>query len=276
MRASFTTRFFLFAFILTGPLLFSVTGFSQEKPDEQKSVNRTITVHVTRESDGKNIVIDTTIINSDDFDADAFLIEKGIDTEMHDKNHQVKEIIVCSDIDKNSKHSLHGLNEPDTIISGNDTIIMLSKFIEAPGSPSYHHGMSTPGFHPGPEMFSQMEGPQVEAIIEGLARSCGLGDVMPFGEMKKMVVKKKRHGKKIIISFEDRDEDCCKHNACEHKKECVILYNNRGECPKPCNEERVIMKGDPEKKVIIIKNGETVTPEKQEIKVIIKDEKSKS
>jgi hypothetical protein len=82
---------------------------------------------------------------------------------------------------------------------------------------------------------------------------------MPFGEMKQMVVKKKRNGKKVIITFEDRDETSRRNTKTEEK---VIILKNPDQAGVPGNENRIIIKGNPGEKIIINEDIDTETNEK--------------
>jgi hypothetical protein len=121
-----------------------------------------------------------------------------------------------------------------------------------------------------------------------MAHSYGLDGMMPFGEMKQVVVKKKRNGKKVIITFEDKDKSTDKNIK---KEEKVIILRDSDMGDLQHNDERIIIKGNPGEKIIIKEDVDTKTnekqvtvevetekqvPEKKQTKVIIiKEEKEK-
>ncbi len=99
---------------------------------------------------------------------------------------------------------------------------------------------------------------------------------MPFGEMKQVVVKKKRNGKKVIITFEDRDEFACEHG--NKGEERVMIYKNDDNRNTPHKEVRVIVLDNPDQKTIIDKEvdhaGPGVVKQPKQV-IIIKEEKIK-
>ena len=66
-------------------------------------------------------------------------------------------------------------------------------------------------------------------MLEGMLRSYGLDDMMPLGEMKQAVVKKKRNGKKVIITFEDREDKQSGKSHRNKKEEKVYYFNDGGQ-----------------------------------------------
>ncbi|MEI8046723.1 MAG: hypothetical protein WCI92_05040 [Bacteroidota bacterium] len=270
--------FFLVSFAITGFILLPGYSFAQQKSDEQAKAKKTITIHVTKEVDGNTVVIDTTIVTDGDFDTDVFLEGKGITKDMPQEGQNIEKNIIIRHPGEDS--SLHRTEHADTIMVNDERVIILQNDDEfdLPAPPPPHMGMPfDPEFrmHPG---FSQKQGPPVEAIIEGMSRSFGLGDVMPFGEMKKVVVKKKRHGKKVIITFEDRDEAACEHGNKDEER--VMIYKNDDNRSSPHKEVRVIVLDNPDQKTVIDKEVDHTDPGKQEVKqpkqvIIIKEEKIK-
>jgi hypothetical protein len=265
MKTKLNFRHFPFAVAFTGLILLSASSFAQQKTEEQASTNKkTFTIHITKEVDGNTVVIDTTVVTDGDFDADAFLEEKGVLDDMPaNSKHIEKDVIICHpggghEFSRNNSDD----NLPDTVFINNDTIIVFSDKFD----------MSTPPPHPGmsynynfgmPADFPLIQGPQIEEMFEGLANSFGLENVMPFGEMKKMVVKKKRNGKKVIITFEERDKETVEQEHGNKKnQEKVIIYKNGGQSSVPQNEERIIIDGQTGEKIIINKKVETNGDEK--------------
>ena len=65
------TTFILLSFAATGLILFGGNCFAQQKSDDQAKAKKTYTIHITKEVDGKTIVVDTTVVTNADFDAVA-------------------------------------------------------------------------------------------------------------------------------------------------------------------------------------------------------------
>ncbi len=293
MLTKTTSRLILLSFALAGFILLSGSSFAQQKSDEQAKGKKTITIHVTKEVDGNVVVIDTTVVTDGDFDADAFLAEKGIDSNIPENKRRVeKNVIIRHPGTKEFEWTESDGNLPDTIrLDNSEMFVYNDDFdidIDVPSPPDmedlpFHHYK----FNNHAEMpyFNEH---QMEIMIEGMARSFGLEDVMPFGEMKQMVVKKKRNGKKVIITFEDRDETDMERKQ-ENEERVIILKDDDGNGSQV--EKHIIIKGKPGEKVIIKegKNAETnevevtvdvdtdkAAPAKTEKKVIIiKEEKKK-
>jgi hypothetical protein len=278
--------FFLLSCVFAGLILISGNSFAQQKSDDQAKSKKTITIHVTKEVDGNTVIIDTTVVTDGDFDADAYLEQKGIMNDMPESGKNVdKHIIIRHPGHEEFSWSDSDREQPDTIFSNNDTIILFSDNIDMSAPRMPHMRMPNDFNFDMPQEFSHFDRPRFEDIMEDMARSFGLENVMPFGEMKQMVVKKKRNGKKVIITFEDRNENNDNHgqgNRKEQKK--VIIYNNGEQGMVPQNEERVIIGGDPGENVVIHKsvkktgNGDEVIinaevdspkPVKKQTKVII-------
>jgi len=292
MKSKNTNQFFLLASAIAGFMALSGSSFAQQKPDDQAKSKKTITIHVTKEVDGNTIVIDTTVVTDGDFDVDAFLDEKGIRNDMPEGLSNIDEDIVMRHPGEEEFNlSESDDNLPDTIVIDNDREIVFNDRFDMPAPPPPHPGMDFDYNFNMPQEFSHMERPQFEDILQGMFRSFGLEDVMPFGEMKQVVVKKKHNGKKVIITFEDRDGEKSERNHGNRKEERVIIYNNGDQSRAPQHEERVIIDRNPGENVIIhrnvkkTENGNQViinaevdkpVPVKKEKKVIIiREEKTK-
>lgn len=292
MQTIINNRFLLTSFAFAGFLLLSGKSFAQQESEDQTTSKKTITIHVTKEVDGNTFTIDTTVVTDGDFDADAFLEERGVFGDKPGSDmHIDRKMIIRRPAEQDFTWSKSESESPDTLIIDNDTIIMLSDGFDSPITLPRHGRMMYGNDISMPMEFSHKEDPQVRDMLEDLARSVDLDNVMPFGEMKQVVVKKKRNGKKVIITFENRDEAGFESRKGHKKDERVIIYRNGDESMTPQHEERVIIQGDPGKKMIIhrkvekTENGDQViinaevdkpTPGKREKKVIIiKEEKIK-
>lgn len=281
MKINSTYRNFLLTAGIAGCIMFAGSGFAQQKTQDQGNSKKTITIHVTKEANGSTIVIDTTVITDGDFDADAYLEKKGVLNDTPEKTIRIDKDIIMRHPGSHDfiMHESEG-NEPDTLIIDNDSVIIMSNILEMPAHHPLHPGMPFSGNFNMMEMFSHMEAPQIEAItkgmVEGMLESAGFDDVFPFGEMKQVVVKKKRHGKKVIISFEDREKSCCEHSHGKRNNERVMIIKNMDESRMPQNEERIIIQGNPTERVIIKKDSDESVPGGHQQKVIIiKEEKKK-
>jgi hypothetical protein len=290
MKTKFTNRILVLSFVMAGFFLFPAKSFAQKKTDDQEKGKKTITIHVTKEVDGNVMIIDTTIVTDGDFDTDAFLAKNGITDGSADKSKSVeKKIVILNQGSEDIEWSESSGKLPDTIKLDKSEIMVFSEGFDfetpsAPGmegEPLHYYKFKSHGGMPDLNEF------QVEKMIEGMARSCGLGDVMPFGEMKQVVIKKKRNGKKMIITFEDRNEaDIEREHA--QKEKIIILKESDGNEAQV--EKHVIIKGNPGEKIIIQEDKNTETkevkvtvdvdtdksaPEKTEKKVIIIKEEKK-
>lgn len=280
------STFFLLSFAIIGMILVSGRSFAQTNTDDTKS-KKTYTIHVTKEVDGNTVVIDTTVVTDGEFDADAFLIEKGVMDNVPGSEKKVdKHVIIRHPGSKEITWSESDGKSPDTIIIKDDQVFVFNDNFEMPSQLPPMKGMQFDYDFEMPQDFPHFDGQQFEDMMEGMARSFGLENVMPFGEMKQVVVKKKRNGKKVIITFEDRDEKA----PSKQKEEKVIIYKNSDQIMAPENEEQIILDSESGERIIIRKeirktdNGTEVIvnttvdkpdPDKKERKVIIIEEEKK-
>jgi len=270
MKTKIPYRIHLLAFCLGVIMLLKGSSFAQQKPDDQAKSKKTISIHVTKEVDGNTVVIDTTFVTDGDFDVDAFLNKKGVQNDMPEGLSDMDEdIVIRHPGDKEFNWNDSEGNLPDSVMNDIRKRFEFDDNFDnrAPGS----HNRGLPyyyKFHT-PDEFAPMEGPQFEDRMESILRSLGLEDMMPFGDMKQIVVKKKHNGKKVIISFNDKDGDKHKHGNRNKKEERVIIYENGDQSMSPRNEERVIIKRNPDKKVIIMEDADEAAPAKKEKQVII-------
>lgn len=270
MKNRFTYRYFLLSVALSGLILFSGSSIAQQKPAEPAPGKKTITIHVTQNSDGKTMVIDTTVVTSGDFDADAFLEEKGVTrTAPSDGKPIEKRIIIQNPGSKEITWIETDGNSKDTLAFKADRVIVLSDNSDMPAPPPPHRGMHSYMVFNSPEGMPPMQGPQFDNMMAGMARSLGLEDVMPFGEMKQAVVKKKRNGKKVIITFEDRKAESGNSTGANNKEQKVIIYHQGDQVMAPGNMEDVKVEGQPGETIIIHRN---VTKTENGDKVIINAE----
>jgi hypothetical protein len=207
--------------ILAGLLLLSGYSFAQDKTGAQPKEKKTITIHVTKEDDGKITVIDTTVVTDTDFDADAFLLEKGVGVEKPEKGKQIeKKVVIVNPGSKSLTYTEEAGDSVDTVMMEDGQIIILRNKHEDQDLESLDKDMHF-NFDM-PEGFGHFQGPMCEQMIKGMMKEYGLDTFMPFGQMEKIVVKKKRGGKKVIITFEDREGACCGHEKVEKR----IEYHN--------------------------------------------------
>jgi hypothetical protein len=283
--------FFLLSFTTAGFILAAGNSFAQQKSDGQANVKKTITIHVTKEVDGKTMVADTTIVTDGDFDTDAFLEKKGVGSDMAKKAENVdKRIVIIHPDSKEFPRSESGKNAPDTLGNTDKQVFIFKDDYdlidnqEPRGGMPFHYKLQVP------DDYMPMPHPPFEDMMQGMLRTFGLENVMPFGEMKQVVVKKKRNGKKVIITFEDRKGESSENGKGNKKEEKVIIYKNADQGMAPQNTERVFIDGETGEKIIIQKqvrktgNGTEVivntnvdksAPVKGEKKVIIITEEEK-
>jgi len=260
MNTRTTFSFFLLTIFSAWIISLHGIGFERHKPEDKEQGKKTLTIHVTTETDGKVVQIDTTIVTTGDFDTDAFLKEKGVLPEEKEGKTVKKEVYIIHPESKDINGSESDRNSRDTMIINNSRVIILSDKFEEPLSHP-HPGMKV---HPDnmPPCFAPMQGPPFEHMIEGMVRSMGLENMMPFGKLDNIVVKKKRNGKKVIITFEDRREACCEHSKKNKQEEKVIIYKNDEQGMAPPNEEKYIIKNVSGETIVIDKNVETKGNEK--------------
>jgi hypothetical protein len=294
----------LFSFAAAILLLLPVNSLAQQKKEEQVNAKKTITIHVTKEVDGNTVVIDTTVVTDGDFDADAFLEEKGVMNDSPEEGKNVEKHIIIrqsgsqdfvwNELDGNSEGNGKNVEKriiirhpgsqdftwnesegkiPDTIKIGDDQLFVFNDDFKMHAPPLPHKGMHHYKFN-SPEAFHSMRGPQFEDMMQGMIRTLGLENVMPFGEMKQVVVKKKRNGKKLIITFEDRSKEDIEKDR-KKKEENIIIYNNTEQGSLPQNEEHIIIRKAPGEKVIMNEDVEKTAPVKKEIKVTVIEEDKK-
>ena len=246
------TRATFFTFAIIAMILISGNSFAQQKSDDQAKGKKTITIYVTKEVEGNTVVIDTAIVTDGDFDTDAFLEEKGIMNDMPQAGRHMKKGIRHPGSHEFSWSESDG-NLPDSISQNDKQVFILKDNYDllAPEQPRggmpFHYKLQVP------EDFSPMRNSHFEEIMEGLAISFGLENVMPFGEMKQVVVKKKRNGKKVIITFEDRKGKSSEPGAGNKKEQKVIIYKNGDQGMAPQKDEQIFIDGETGEKIIIKK-----------------------
>ncbi|MFZ4549036.1 MAG: hypothetical protein ACOYN4_16425 [Bacteroidales bacterium] len=215
MKNKSTIHFSRLAFsILAGMFLLSGYSYAQDKPKE----NKTITIHVTKEEDGKITIIDTTVVTDTDFDADAFLLKKGVGGEKVDGGKQIeKKIVIVNPGTKSITYTEDEGGTVDTVMMEDGKIIVLRNKPDGQDLESMDKDMHF-NFDM-PEGFGHFQGPMCDQMLKGIMKEYGLDAFMPVGQMEKIVVKKKRNGKKVIITFEDREGACCGHEKVEKRIE---------------------------------------------------------
>jgi hypothetical protein len=255
MKNKFTFHYLVSLIALSGFILFTGNSFAQQKPEAQAPVKKTITIHVTQNTDGKTIVTDTTIVTDGNFDADAFLKEKGVTNAIPSDGKPVeKRIIIQNPGSKEITLTESDGNSPDSVVFEGDHVIVINDKFDNPLPPAHHPGMNSYMYFNTPDGMPPMQGPQFDHMMEGMARSLGLENVMPFGEMKQVVVKKKRNGKKVIITFEDRNPENVNPKSSNQTEKRVIMYKNDNQGMAPGNIEGTKVEGQPGETIIIHRN----------------------
>jgi hypothetical protein len=270
MKTKIPYRIYLLAFCLGVIMLLKGSSFAQQKPDDQAKSKKTISIYITKEVDGNTVVIDTTFVTEGDFDVDAFLDKKGVQNDMPEGLRDMDEdIVIRHPGDKEFNWNDSEGNLPDSVMNDIRKRFEFDDSFDNRAPGSHHRGLPYYYKFHMPDEFAPMEGPQFEDRMENILRSLGLEDMMPFGDMKQIVVKKKHNGKKVIISFNDKDGDRHEHRNRNKKEERVIIYENGDQSMSPRNQERIIIKRNPDKKVIIKEDADEAAPAKKEKQVII-------
>lgn len=268
----------LFSLIL---LFLSATSFAQDTKKPGNDGKRKYTIHITKEVNGEKTVIDTTFEANDDFEMDAWLESHQLATDLDkldsDMKKTQKEIrVTIPDI------SMEEGASPDTVIMNGDTIIINKKienFNWFGGDPEARELEFDKQFKMPEGAFAIPHCPGMEDMpgccpnfrFQDMPELGGLAipelyQMFPFGRIDHMKIKKSRHGKKIVIQFDDDDEDM----GFRHSHGNYYYHNS-----EPRQEKRVIIKkiGEPEKgekgntKVQRIKEGD------KEIIIIKKEDK---
>jgi len=268
MRTRNHIRTLLFLFLGLGLVSLTVTATAQDKSGNHSKQN-TITIHVIKEVDGKTIVIDTTVVNNENFDADAFLQEKGVTDNLSEDFPQIKKRIIIPD--RENEDELEGETADTMNMEGGKTIIIKK---------GHRFNMPDMAQMPHPESFDLdfeiPEGPagadedHFNEMIEGLANVFGPDGAMPCGEMKQIVVTKKHHGKKVVITFKDNDNASCSNHHGKHKhSENVMMYNYSYPDSAHGKKDRIVISGRPKIKIISSYDDDKNTPVHKKKKVIV-------
>jgi hypothetical protein len=236
-------------FLITVVMLFFAGNLgAQNKASKEKSGKQKYSIHILKEVNGEKTTIDTTFESSDDFDVNAWVDKHNAEMDM-DENLKKMEKEFKVTIPNFSDEDMKSM--PDTIIVNGDTIVVNTQLkkilednpdlgklgmenffnqkIEAPSSPK--HGMPPCCPFPGMNGMDQM------MPFNGL-NFPGLEKLLPLGNLEQIVIKKKRHGKKIIINFEDNDDDIVIRPGM-HRQE--YLYNDDRSENKHSRNKRIII-----------------------------------
>lgn len=254
-------RLYLGGAVLLLTFLLPFYTYAQQNTEEPESAKKTISIHISKQVNGETIVIDTTIVTDGDFDADAFLREKGV---MDDMPGELNRKEFTHRPPHFEFHNFDG-SFPDTLTFNDkqlrifgDTETFNFTIPEFPMMPDMH-GM--------PEWNEQLPGRSFRFYgnpnsIDNLLQDHGAN----YGEMKKMVIKKKRHGKKVIITFEDKEDNCCKKGR-NSEEENVFFFDQGNNDSK--NEMRVVIHNNDSKSKTVTVEADSPKEKKVEKKVII-------
>ena len=266
-------------FLITGMLiLLGSYSQAQEKNDNEKTGKQKVSIHIIKEVDGVKTIIDTSLTVEKDFDVHQWMEENDMENDTKAQSRKIeREInITIPEIAEGFEGSF-----PDTMIVNGDTIFLgmegeklklmmedlpdmaemnIDKFIEGEGREPLHFE-----FHEMPEncphfRFEGQTGfpPMHQFMIPGLE------GLMDLGNLDNIVIKKKRHGKKIIISFKDDVRKDCPHHsyqfneenhvmkAPKHEQKKVVIRHNNKEVDENSSVQRI---QDGDKEVIIIRKN---------------------
>ncbi len=240
-------------FLLPALILFwSFTANAQQEKNTGKTDKRTVSIHISKELDGKTTQIDTTFEANDEFDVDAWVNEHDSDARGHRHMKKIdKEIeIRMPDFDTEDFSAI-----PDTVIVNGDTAVVNTKiekmFRDNPdfGDLDLERHLDMPDELSDAPPCQQMEempgccpfmrGQHMQDRFPfGELNFPGLDNLIPFGELDRIVVKKKRHGKEIIISLRDNeDERDSRHHHGDRNS-----HNDRDTQMRPPHQQRIIIR----------------------------------
>jgi hypothetical protein len=244
--------------LITGMLmLFSSYSQAQEKNDNEKTGKQKVSIHIIKEVDGVKTVIDTSFTAEKEFDVQQWMEENNIENDPEAKSRKIEREINISipEIAEGFEGSF-----PDTIIVNGDSIFLgmdgdklklmmedlpdmaemnIDKFIEEEGKEPLHfefHEMpeNCPHFrfegHPGFPPMHQFMIPELEGLMD-------------IGNLDNIVIKKKRHGKKVIISFKDEKRKECPHHTYQFNEENHVIKAPKHE------QKKVVIRHDKNKEV---------------------------
>jgi hypothetical protein len=233
-------------------LIFALVAPAQEKTSKEKQKYK---LRIVKEVEGVKTEIDTTFETHEDFDVDAWMKAHDFDHDRGDMDRKMKQLqkeitVTIPDFTGES---------PDTIIVNGDTIF--------PGREGKGFSWT---FKDMPELedldidrhlklaeepFEFRDMPGLEELSE-LPPCCkynfrfpgmchplpDLFEMMPFGRPDQIIIKKSRNGKKMIIKFEDDDNQTIiipRHGSGQYH-----YFNNMPECEKKCDRKVIIHRDD--------------------------------
>jgi len=280
MKTYIFQKVLMLSMVLAGYFVSPDTCFAQQQNDGQKKSKKNITLHITKEVEGKTIELDTTFVTEDEFDSEAFLKKRGFDFDFKNLKDIQKDIVIRHP--EFNSFSWSGTEIPDTLRHEKDRMIAFSdKFdFEMPPLPDYPFK----NFHfKAPQRNNNFNKRDFEELIEKMARKFDFEEMTPIGEMKNFTIRKHRHGKKVTITFEDRDDDF-DHSSRTRNNKRVIIYNNGDRTVISPDEERMLNRTrepgerirlekriatDDENRIIIKGEEDKKLPKKTEKRVII-------
>jgi hypothetical protein len=235
-------------------LILAGTVFITQKVSAQNKKEPTskYSIRVTKKSDGKVITIDTTFETKGDFDVDTWI--KKHDTNQGEEKNITQDIRIKMRPFRDSvmqKRKEFRMFTPDDFLKGNkflsdtlimhgDTIIMKGLHNHLPGEFGWNN--KTP-FHDFGE-FGYKEWPFHDSIYNFHVNPPkvphyywynnipgGIEQYLPKKQPDKVIIVKKRHGKKIIITTKEPDKGKLKDSS-KNKDEAYILRDDDTTNPK--------------------------------------------
>ena len=280
MKRPINFKGILIPFIFLLSLLFSgLSVMAQEKEKAATGDKSLITIHINKEVNGETIQYDTTFEAYSDFDVDAFLEQK--DLQHSPPRHWDNRM------PGNLNFEWPGFNEhfsffPDSIEF--DTLVrrLQRTYGDIQKKLSEHQDFNWN------YQFGNPDDQQFELQLKHPGNKCRPG-CCPFGSRKlpglfyeqfpgsdiepfignsrpeKVIIHKKRNGKKVIITYEDEDENL--------KNEEIIIYRDRAGEPRPQQRHRQYRYENPDGRKQVEVQVEERSPEKNERRVIIIEKK---
>ncbi|NVO19813.1 MAG: hypothetical protein HXX13_08935 [Bacteroidetes bacterium] len=222
-RINFKSNRVLFLLCLS-MLFFTGFSYAQNKGKKEDTPTQKYSIHIVKEVNGVKTTIDTTFESPDNFDVDAWVERQNnnqdLESEKKDMDHKMKDFEkqITVTIPNFSGDEKNGI--PDTIYINNDTVVINAQLQEMlenhpewkdfgnSGFFDKHNEMPSPKHSEKPSCCPMPGCPGMNGMnpFEGFGIQ-GLEKLLPLGNLEQIVIKKKRHGKKIIINFEDNDDD---------------------------------------------------------------------
>ena len=241
--------------LLIPVLMFFIAGNAnaQEHQSKENTGKQKYSIHIVKEVNGEKTEIDTTFESKDDFDVDAWVEKHNMGNERQEKMKKIEKELTVT-IPQISEDAMKSM--PDTIIVNGDTVIVNTRIEKnimenpEPGemddeefSDKQMEERQFPEHGNRPEGCHHEEFPGMERMMPYRGFNFpGLENLLPFGNLDQIVIKKKKHGKKVIITFVDNDNDN-ENIIIRPGMNDPMYYNHHGQSQmNPSKGKRVVIK----------------------------------